>query len=61
MNLITLTETIIKKIVSDPESVSVKEFKTDKKRKAQYDNCCFGLYGTAGNNRRACEEKLLLR
>lgn len=26
MNLVTLTETIIKKIVSDPESVSVKEF-----------------------------------
>ena len=29
MNLVSLTETIIKKIVSDPESVSVKEFETD--------------------------------
>jgi len=29
MNLVTLTETIIKKIVTDPESVSVKEFETD--------------------------------
>ena len=29
MNLVALTETIIKKIVSDPESVSVKEFETD--------------------------------
>ena len=29
MDLVALTETIIKKIVSDPESVSVKEFETD--------------------------------
>lgn len=29
MDLVNLTETIIKKIVSDPESVSVKEFETD--------------------------------
>ena len=29
MNLVTLTETIIKKIVSNPESVSVKEFDTE--------------------------------
>lgn len=29
MNLVLLTETIIKKIVSDPESVSVKEFEAD--------------------------------
>jgi predicted RNA-binding protein YlqC (UPF0109 family) len=29
MNLVALTETIIKKIVSDPESVSVKEFETE--------------------------------
>lgn len=29
MNLVTLTETLIKKIVTDPESVSVKEFETD--------------------------------
>ena len=29
MDLVTLTETIVKKIVSDPESVSVKEFETE--------------------------------
>ena len=29
MNLVTLTETIIKKIVSDPESVSIKEFDSE--------------------------------
>ena len=29
MDLVLLTETIIKKIVSDPESVSVKEFETE--------------------------------
>lgn len=29
MDLVNLTETIIKKIVSDPENVSVKEFETD--------------------------------
>ena len=29
MNLIALTETIIKKLVLDPESVSVKEFETE--------------------------------
>lgn len=29
MNLVELTETIIKKIVTDPESVSVKEFETE--------------------------------
>lgn len=29
MNLVVLTEAIIKKIVSDPESVSVKEFETE--------------------------------
>jgi len=29
MDLIALTETIIKKIVLDPESVSVKEFETE--------------------------------
>lgn len=29
MDLVLLTETIIKKIVSDPESVSVKEFEAD--------------------------------
>jgi len=29
MNLVLLTETIVKKIVSDPDSVSVKEFETE--------------------------------
>lgn len=29
MNLVQLTEVIIKKLVSDPDSVSVKEFETD--------------------------------
>ena len=29
MDLVKLTEVIIKKIVSDPESVTVKEFETD--------------------------------
>lgn len=29
MNLVLLTETIIKKLVTDPESVSVKEFDTE--------------------------------
>ena len=29
MNLVLLTETMVKKMVSDPESVSVKEFETE--------------------------------
>lgn len=29
MDLVLLTETIVKKLVSDPESVSVKEFEAD--------------------------------
>ena len=29
MDLVLLTETIVKKIVSDPDSVSVKEFETE--------------------------------
>lgn len=29
MNLVELTETIIKKIVADPESVSVKQFESE--------------------------------
>lgn len=29
MNLVKLTETIVKKLVTDPESVSVKEFESD--------------------------------
>ena len=37
MNLVTLTETIIKKIVSDPESVSVKEFNTEEDNTIQIE------------------------
>jgi len=37
MNLVTLTETIIKKIVSDPESVSVKEFETEEENVIQIE------------------------
>ena len=37
MNLVTLTETIIKKIVSDPESVSVKEFEPDEENTIQIE------------------------
>lgn len=37
MNLVTLTETIIKKIVSDPDSVSVKEFQTDDENTIQIE------------------------
>ena len=37
MNLVTLTETMIKKIVSDPESVSVKEFETEEENTIQVE------------------------
>jgi len=37
MNLVTLTETIIKKIVSNPESVSVKEFETEEENTIQIE------------------------
>ena len=37
MNLVTLTETIIKKIVSDPDSVSVKEFDTEEENTIQIE------------------------
>ena len=37
MNLVQLTETIIKKIVSDPESVSVKEFETEEENTIQIE------------------------
>lgn len=37
MNLVVLTETIIKKIVSDPESVSVKEFDTEEENTIQIE------------------------
>ncbi len=37
MDLVALTETIIKKIVSDPESVSVKEFETEEENTIQIE------------------------
>ena len=37
MNLVALTETIIKKIVSDPESVSVKEFDSEEENTIQIE------------------------
>ncbi len=37
MDLVKLTETIIKKIVSDPESVSVKEFETEEENEIQIE------------------------
>lgn len=37
MDLVALTETIIKKLVTDPESVSVKEFETDEENTIQIE------------------------
>ena len=37
MDLVALTETIIKKIVTDPESVSVKEFATEEENTIQIE------------------------
>jgi len=37
MDLIALTETIIKKIVTDPESISIKEFETDEENTIQIE------------------------
>ena len=37
MNLVALTETIIKKLVSDPESVSIKEFETEEENTIQIE------------------------
>lgn len=37
MNLVSLTENIIKKIVTDPESVSVKEFETEEENTIQIE------------------------
>ena len=37
MDLVKLTETIIKKLVTDPESVSVKEFETDEENTIQIE------------------------
>ena len=37
MDLVTLTETIIKKLVADSESVSVKEFETDEENAIQIE------------------------
>lgn len=37
MDLVLLTETIVKKIVTDPESVSVKEFEADEENTVQIE------------------------
>ena len=37
MDLVALTENIIKKIVSEPESVSVKEFETEEENTIQIE------------------------
>ena len=37
MDLVTLTETIIKKLVADPESVSIKEFETEEENTIQIE------------------------
>ena len=37
MNLVLLTETIVKKLVSDPESVSVKEFESEEENEIQIE------------------------
>ena len=37
MDLVKLTETIIKKIVSDPESVSIKEFEAEEENTIQIE------------------------
>ena len=37
MDLVNLTETIIKKLVADPESVSVKEFETEEENTIQIE------------------------
>lgn len=37
MDLVALTETIIKKIVSDPESVSIKEFDAEEENTIQIE------------------------
>ena len=37
MDLVNLTETIIKKLVSDPDNVSVKEFETEEENTIQIE------------------------
>ena len=37
MDLVALTETIIKKLVTDPDSVSVKEFETEEENTIQIE------------------------
>lgn len=37
MDLVVLTETIIKKLVTDPESVSVKTFETEEENEIQIE------------------------
>ena len=44
MDLVNLTETIIKKLVADPESVSVKEFETEEENTIQIEVLISGPY-----------------
>ena len=37
MDLVALTETIIKKLVTDPENISVKEFETEEENTIQIE------------------------
>ena len=37
MDLVVLTETIVKKLVTDPESVSVKTFETEEENEVQIE------------------------
>ena len=37
MDLVNLTETIVKKLVTDPDSVSVKEFETEEENTIQIE------------------------
>jgi len=37
MDLVNLTETIIKKLVTDPDNISVKEFETDEENTIQIE------------------------
>ena len=49
MDLVALTETIIKKIVSDPDSVSVKEFESDEGKAMLKEWGIEGEYRGIGN------------
>ena len=47
MDLVKLTETIIKKIVSDPESVSIKEFETEEDNTIQIEVLSLSAFSPA--------------